>query len=283
MGGEQPHPLAGRLHAAAWLSDAGHEANKDICETMITVIGNLKGGCGKSTVTFNLAVWLSLAGQDVITFDLDPQATLSDVTEVRTEEGVMPPVRVFRPESDPLRIMREHQGEVLVDVGASNMWSMRQAISQAHRLLIPVLPSQADVWSTQRFLTLVEETLAGRTPPEIILFINRADTHPGLRETDETAEVLEALPAGIAHKHMLYQRTIYRRSFSEGRAVFEMEPEGKAAEEFNEFARALFPAAGVANYHKRKPETKPVAAAPSAADARKDVKAPKKAVKKKKK
>ena len=37
---------------------------------------------GKSTVTFNLAVWLSMAGQEVLA-DVDPQATLSDVAEVR--------------------------------------------------------------------------------------------------------------------------------------------------------------------------------------------------------
>ena len=28
---------------------------------MITVIGSLKGGSGKSTVTFNLAIWLAMA------------------------------------------------------------------------------------------------------------------------------------------------------------------------------------------------------------------------------
>ncbi len=57
---------------------------------MITVVGNLKGGCGKSTISFNLAVWLATAGVDVVAFDLDPQATLSDVAEVRAEEEVIP-------------------------------------------------------------------------------------------------------------------------------------------------------------------------------------------------
>lgn len=248
---------------------------------MITVIGNLKGGCGKSTVTFNLAVWLSLAGRDVITFDLDPQSTLSDVAEVRSEEEVQPPVRVFRPESDPARIMREHQGEVLVDVGASNMWSMRQAITLAHRILIPVLPSQADVWSTQRFLTLVEETLAGRPAPQIVLFINRADTHPGMRETEETHEVLQALPATTTNQ-LLHQRTVYRRSFSEGRAVFELEPDGKAAEEFYEFAKALFPdSPGPAfKFGGHRPPPEP-ATATASASAKKKAKAAK--AKKKKK
>ena len=50
---------------------------------MITVIGSLKGGSGKSTITFNLAIWLALAGQRVAVIDADPQATLTDVLEVR--------------------------------------------------------------------------------------------------------------------------------------------------------------------------------------------------------
>ncbi|WP_462322975.1 ParA family protein, partial [Halochromatium sp.] len=44
---------------------------------MITVIGSLKGGSGKSTLTFNLGVWLSLAEVDVQLLDADPQGTLT--------------------------------------------------------------------------------------------------------------------------------------------------------------------------------------------------------------
>ena len=32
---------------------------------MITVIGNFKGGTGKSTVAFNLAIWLASQGRKV--------------------------------------------------------------------------------------------------------------------------------------------------------------------------------------------------------------------------
>ena len=45
---------------------------------MITVIANLKGGTGKSTVTFNLAIWLQSMGRRVTAIDLDPQQTLAD-------------------------------------------------------------------------------------------------------------------------------------------------------------------------------------------------------------
>lgn len=207
---------------------------------MITVIGNLKGGSGKSTVTFNLAVWLAKAKRNVISFDLDPQATLMDVAEVREEEGCEPKIKVYRTENDPGSIIEKHTGEVLVDVGASNLWAMREAVKMADRILIPVTPSQADVWSTQRFISIITDALRGKTP-EIVAFINRADTHAAVRETDETEEALEQLP-GITTvlKTRLCQRTVFRRSFSEGRAAFEIQSSGKAATEFRQFARALF-------------------------------------------
>lgn len=208
---------------------------------MITVVGNLKGGCGKSTVTFNLAIWLLNAGVDVAAFDLDPQATLSDAADVRAEEGILPEVRIFRPDSNPAKIFREHpQGEILVDVGASNLWAMRQAIAVAHRILVPVPPSQADVWSTQRFLRMIDEAVADKERPEVVLFINRADTHPGLSESGETEQALTHLPGVRVNRNRLCQRTIYRRSFSEGRAVFEMDPNSKAAQEFALLASSLF-------------------------------------------
>ena len=66
---------------------------------MLTVVGNLKGGTGKSTVAFNLAVWLAHGKAGVRTFDLDPQATLTDVAQVRLEDGYEP---VFDVSSDKL-------------------------------------------------------------------------------------------------------------------------------------------------------------------------------------
>ncbi|MDZ7752192.1 MAG: AAA family ATPase [Gammaproteobacteria bacterium] len=213
---------------------------------MITVVGNLKGGSGKSTVAFNLAVWLAHAKVEVVAFDLDPQATLSDVGEVRREENILPEVPIYRAENDPGTVLKGHSGEVLVDVGASNLWAMRQAINMADRILIPVGPSQADVWSTQRFLNIIAEALNPDARPEILTFINRADTHHSVRESDEAEEALASLPGATVLKRRLGQRTMFRRSFSEGLAVFELERQGKAAFEFIRLAKRLYPEAATA-------------------------------------
>jgi chromosome partitioning protein len=204
---------------------------------MITVIGNLKGGTGKSTVAFNLAVWLATNGRDVSLFDLDPQATLSDVAQIREEEEYLPAIKVT---NDITKLKARKNKEILVDVGTADFESMKLALSMAHRVVVPVPPSQADIWSTQRFMKIIDEVNEGGKKPEILGFINRADTHIHVRETGEAEEALLHLPGIKLIDVRLYQRTAYRRSFSEGLGVFELEPKSKAAAELNKLASILF-------------------------------------------
>lgn len=207
---------------------------------MITVIGSLKGGSGKSTLTFNLGIWLLAAQQSVQAYDLDPQATLSDVVAVRREERVKPQLRLTPWPTDPQQLRAAAEaGEVLIDVGTAALETMKQAFRVADRVIVPVPPSQADLWSTQRFIKLIRESTL--TMPEILVFINRADTQPTVRETAETAAALVTLPQARFIKRRLGLRTAFRRSFSEGLAVFELEPHGKAAWEFTALAASLYP------------------------------------------
>ncbi|EXJ15329.1 nucleotide-binding protein [Imhoffiella purpurea] len=206
---------------------------------MITIVGSLKGGSGKSTVTFNLAVWLAMAEVDVMLIDADPQATLTDVAEVRKEEGFSPQLSV----RDAKALTEETLGsadEVLIDVGAADMDSMRLALSLCDRVVIPVPPSQADIWSTQRYIQFVSG-IERRSGIELLGFINRGDTHHAVQETNEAAAALVSLPGIRFIKPRLAQRTVFRRSFSEGLAVFELESRGKAAREFLGLAAALYP------------------------------------------
>lgn len=206
---------------------------------MVTVIGSYKGGSGKSTVTFNLAIWLAMADVNVRIIDADPQATLTDVVEVRTEEDFDPPLRV----GDKSGLTPERLGttaETLIDVGTADMDSMRRALDLCDRVVVPVPPSQADIWSTQRYIRLVSSMQRDK-PAEILGFINRGDTHHAVRETDEAAAALVSLPDIKFLKPRLSQRTVFRRSFSEGLAVFELEPRGKGAREFLALAAALYP------------------------------------------
>lgn len=206
---------------------------------MITLIGNLKGGTGKSTVTFNLALWVATRhNKHVIVYDLDPQATTSDAFEIRADEGYLPAIVPVRT-AETLGTEGENS-EVLVDMGLADMAALEIAVRKADRILIPIAPSQADVWSTQRFLKMVSD-IRGDQAVELLGVINRADTHHAVRETAEAAEAMQMLGNIRLLEPRLYMRTTYRRSFSEGLAVFEMEPRSKAAAEVEELGRLLYP------------------------------------------
>jgi chromosome partitioning protein len=213
---------------------------------MLTVVGNLKGGTGKSTVAFNLAVWLAHDKKGVMAFDLDPQSTLVDVCDVRNEDGYDPTFEVSSnlAELETRALDTKRTKPIIADISVGNMSAMAKAISLANRILIPILPSQADIWSTQRFLKIVRKNMNEDKKPEILGFINRADTHIGIRETDEAERALQMMPGIIPLGARLYQRTAYRRSFSEGLSVFELDPMGKASKEMQKLATMLdqFPA-----------------------------------------
>lgn len=206
---------------------------------MVTVIGSLKGGSGKSTVTFNLAVWLLTAKVNVLVIDADPQATLTDVAEVRTEDGYLPTLRVY--DGTALTEAKVRQAEeTLIDIGTSSMENVHRALTLADRIVVPVPPSQADIWSTQRFIQYVR-TVLGIRKLQISCFINRGDTNLTVRETEDTQAALGSLPGIRFIKSSISQRIVFRRSFSEGRAVFELDPSGKGTLELNALAAALYP------------------------------------------
>jgi chromosome partitioning protein len=205
---------------------------------MITVIANLKGGTGKSTVAFNLAVWLRSTGRRATVIDLDPQRTLSDVAALRLEEGIEPSISV---EAGPFSDVTfpEDAEEIIIDVGTADLESFKQAIMISDRILIPVTPSQADIWSTQRFIRFLYKNTHGN-PPESITFLNRADTNKANQASDEAAAALNALPVVRLMPQRLSDRTVFRDSFSESLAVFELEPRSVASREFKALAEVLF-------------------------------------------
>jgi chromosome partitioning protein len=213
---------------------------------MITVIANLKGGSGKSTVAFNLAVWLEHNKRPVIGYDLDPQCTFSDLAMLRKEINIKPDIEIHSVRAVLKDQLLSHADkEVLVDVGAANMAAMKEAITAADRILVPVPPSQTDVWATQRFLHIIgpdTDAMKVNGNQQTLAFVNRADTNKSIRETHETEAALRMLP-GIDDvlPHRLRLRTGFRRSLSEGLTVFEMWPNSKGAEEFRALAVALYP------------------------------------------
>lgn len=202
---------------------------------MRLVIASMKGGTGKSTVAFNLAVWLAYRlDRPPQLYDLDPQSTFSDVCDLREELEYLPGLEC---QTALPKKPGEHDAYVIYDTSFSQPKALRAALAAADMALLPVGPSQADVWSAQRYLESIEKDI----DLPVKAFINRADTHHAIKESDQAAEALRQLEGLEVLDARLHQRTAYRRSLSEGLAVFEMKPSSKASQEIESLASSLFP------------------------------------------
>ena len=141
----------------------------DLRTAHVIVVGNEKGGAGKSTLSIHLTVALLKAGRRVATIDLDTrQRTLTRFVENRTSFGgsaawpVETPLHfaLDRGESDDKRANEtkefsafadavaavEHEFEfVVVDTPASDSYLMRLAHSLADTLISPINDSYIDI------------------------------------------------------------------------------------------------------------------------------------------
>lgn len=200
---------------------------------MIVTIGNVKGGAGKSTVAFNIGVWLS-QNSNVQFIDLDPQQTLNDTIEVRTELGFEPKIKKalqkvpdsFSPDID-----------YVIDVSVADKEAMFKALDKSDIVIVPCPPSQSDVWATGKFVDMLKLLYPKLT---VVLFVNRADTHWANKDNDETTNALKQIKNCNFLETRLHNRNSYRKSFSEGLAVFEQRSDKKAIIEFNNFMQEIF-------------------------------------------
>jgi chromosome partitioning protein len=209
---------------------------------MIVLVGNLKGGTGKSTIAFNLAVWSAYQQRRTLLVDADPQHTTSDLIALRREEGHQPMIYSLVAEErrlgEELNNVENIFENIVVDIAAGDRESFRAALKEADRLVIPLLPGQADVWALHNVMELVNAAKAEKPSMEVLAVINRADTNAQVRETQETEEALRQIGLPIA-KVQVGNRVSFRRSLTEGLGVMEWEPRSRAAEEMDALAKEV--------------------------------------------
>lgn len=241
----------------------------------LTAIGNLKGGAGKTTLAFHLAVWLQYLGRPNLVFDFDPQRTLYDTAQVRQAQGVIPALQVltdnrlflqhlrrYRPE---VQLQNANQApsesadvplagdmpalptvsplaiqEILCDTGMAERSLWRFLLYYLDRILIPLSPSQADLWATQRFSRFLIETAEqiGRPLPELYVVINRVVANDA--DVLDLQKAIRALPKVQLLPVVWSQHQHYRQCFSEGIAGFEL-PRSPIKKESRQMVEAIYP------------------------------------------
>ena len=120
------------------------------------VVLNPKGGSGKTTIAINLASYLATRGHRPVLMDFDPQG--SSVRWVKKRQPALPRIEAiaaFEKDSRTTRAFQlripEHATHVIVDTPAAvEPRQLPDLTRDAHKILVPVLPSDIDIHTCSR-------------------------------------------------------------------------------------------------------------------------------------
>lgn len=205
----------------------------------VIVVGNEKGGVGKTTLAVNLATMCALAGKDVLLVDTDRQESSSDWAAARSiyraDRSLVPDLVCMSKTGKvgyDISSMREKFDVVIVDAGGRDSIELRQAMVVCDMLIVPVKPGQFDSWSFPAMSNLVRQIRAQteeEKPAKII--INGSNPNPAVRES---ANVRELLTANYAEDFQIldfeiHERIAFRNGVPDGMSVVELT--GKARDQ----------------------------------------------------
>lgn len=115
-----------------------------------------KGGSGKSTIAINLARCLQLKGFDVALIDTDPQASAREWNALAADD-FYPVYGCDKGLSDKdIKHLDKLADYVIIDGAPRIEKSMADAIKLSDYILIPIKPSQFDVWACKDTIELIE-------------------------------------------------------------------------------------------------------------------------------
>lgn len=154
---------------------------------MLLTVGNLKGGCGKTTSAVYLAAGLARYGRTLLV-DADPQASAFRWSEYAGPDF---PVSVFpwptRDLAARVRAVASDYQHVIIDAGPQHDAILRQALLATGRLLIPVGPSAME-WQRLRTTLDAAEEIDGIVSVELQVLLARVRS--GTRSATAARQIL---------------------------------------------------------------------------------------------
>ncbi|MBN2426910.1 MAG: AAA family ATPase [Deltaproteobacteria bacterium] len=200
---------------------------------MVISVASEKGGAGKTTIAFQLAVLFAQQGKEVLMVDADPQGSAAEVAAVRAEENHHPEITCValtgKGLANEVRKLIPKYEIIVIDAGGRDSAALRSALLVTEKVLVPVLPGQLDAWTLETMDDLIDQALGFNPQLKGCLVLNKVDTHPAVRMADAVAEFAADLPHLKLLRSRLGYRMAFRRSIAEGLAVNEGRPRDSKA------------------------------------------------------
>ncbi len=179
---------------------------------------NAKGGCGKSTIATNLAVFFARDGHATCIADYDPQRSSLDWLALRPSD--LPAVSGVPAYEEGLRNVPRNTEILIIDAPARvHGTELNELVRRAETVLVPVLPSAIDIKACGHFMAeLLEIGKVSRKQARLAVVANRVREYTLIYE--ELDRYLKHLK--VPYLGALREAQNYVRAYARGMGVLEL-------------------------------------------------------------
>ncbi len=179
---------------------------------------NAKGGCGKSTLTTNIAVAFAREGRQVCIADYDPQRSSLDWLAQRPAD--LPAISGVAAFEEGLRNVARNTDILVIDAPARvHGTELNELVRRAETIVVPVLPSSIDMKACSHFMgELLEIGKVSRKQARLAVIANR------VRENTLVFEELDQYLTKLKVPYLgsLREAQNYVRAYARGMGVLEL-------------------------------------------------------------
>jgi len=230
-------------------------------KTNIITLAHQKGGTGKSTLAWNLAVELrkkytKYGYKNFIFVDLDNQESVTMTNRLRMQYG-----------HDPLEIVRFTDDErsklenfinsiddetlVIIDSGGYDADLNRLAIIASDFVITPVSSDYMEIFGLQKFKTILEElSVIKNETVHVHVLLNKID--PKLKDFSDIIDFINDIKHFKLLDTVIRFRSDYKHSIGYGFSVKELDNNSKASDEIAKLIKEIEKKAGLKNGKKKK-------------------------------
>ena len=180
------------------------------------LIANPKGGSGKTTLSTNIAGYLSSTGRHVAMLDLDRQKSANLWLAQRDSE--LPIIWPMQNERE-----KAEKADVLVIDSPAGLHgkNLEHAIKLVQKIVVPIAPSLFDIQASHDFLRALSEVKAARKGRVQIAVVGMRMA-PRTRAAATLEQFLEQLDLPILA--YLREAQVYVNAAFEGKSIFDVPP-----------------------------------------------------------